>query len=425
MKSIKKWFKENKNLPSTEPCFSKTQNKKIIKFTLIAFVIWQIAVAVIIALGVKYFPTTNQYLYFERSEKQGSPYTEKQMINPPGLWNRANFDGINYLDIAKKGYGIYQQAFFPLYPKLIAWLTPLFGGRNLVAAWTINLVCFYLALFFFYKLVALDFSEKVSKRTLLYLLIFPTAFFFSMVYTESLFFFLIIASFYFARTKKWWLAGIFGGLASATRLPGIFLFPALLFEWWQQRATRDQRLVISNQKKPNPNCQSLVTLIPILFIPLGLLWYMRFLAINFGDSLMFIHVQKFFGAGRSADRIILLYQVFWRYFKMLVTVEKNTLTYFAVVMEFLAAASFLILIIFTYLKRWYSYLIFMVLAYIAPTLTGTFLSLPRFVLVLFPGFILLSLWAEKYRWVKIIYPFLTIPLLILCLLLFTRGYWTI
>ena len=150
---------------------------------------------------------------------------------------------------------------------------------------------------------------------------------------------------------------------------------------------------------------------------------MRFLAINFGDSLMFIHVQKFFGAGRSADRIILLYQVFWRYFKMLVTVEKSTLTYFAVIMEFLAAASFLILIIFTYLKRWYSYLIFMVLAYIVPTLTGTFLSLPRFVLVLFPGFILLSLWAEKYRWLRILYPAVAFPLLILCLLLFTRGFW--
>ena len=90
MKFIKKWFKNN---------------QKIIKFTLIAFVIWQIAVVVIITLGAKYFPTTNQYLY-----------TEKQVVNPIWLWSRANFDGTHYLDIAKKGYGIYQQAFFPLYP---------------------------------------------------------------------------------------------------------------------------------------------------------------------------------------------------------------------------------------------------------------------------------------------------------------------
>ena len=388
MKSIKKWF---------------NKNSSIIKFTLLAFIIWQVIIGIIIFLGAKYFSTSNQYLY-----------TEKQVVNPSWLWNRANFDGIHYLDIARKGYGIYQQAFFPLYPKLIAFLTPFFGNRNLLAGWLLSLVAFYFSLFFFYKLIRLDFKDSVAKRTILYLLIFPTAFFFSMVYTESLFFLFIIASFYFARTKHWWLAGIFGALASATRLPGIFLFPALLIEWWQQNKAQNSK---------DRNQKLLRNLLPIFLIPIGLLWYMKFLSVNFGDSLMFIHVQKFFGAGRSADRIILLYQVFWRYFKMLVTVEKSTLTYFAVIMEFLAAASFLILIIFTYLKRWYSYLIFMVLAYITPTLTGTFLSLPRFVLVLFPGFILLSLWSEKYRWLKILYPLLAIPLLIFCLILFTRGFW--
>ena len=387
MKFIKKWFRNN---------------RKIIQFTLIAFIIWQIAISLVVFLGAKYFPTTNQYLY-----------TEKQVINPPWLWSRANFDGMYYLDIAHKGYSLYQQAFFPLYSKLITFLTPFFGGRNLVAGWTVNLTCLYLALFFFYKLIKLDFSEKVAKRTLIYLLLFPTAFFFSMVYTESLFFFLIIASFYFARTKHWWLAGIFGALASATRLPGIFLFPALLVEWWQQKKMENGKWRMEN----------LVTsFLPILLVPLGLLWYMRFLAISFGDSLMFVHVQTFFGAGRSADKIILLYQVFWRYFKMLVTVEKHTLTYFTVVMEFTSAVIFLTLIIFTYLKRWYPYLIFMALAFIAPTLTGTFSSLSRYVLVLFPGFILLGLWGEKYRWLRILYPILVIPLLVFCLILFTRGY---
>ena len=397
MKSIRKWFKKNSS---------------IIKFTLLAFITWQVAIGIIIFLGAKYFSTSNQYLY-----------TEKQIINPSWLWSRANFDGIHYLDIARKGYGIYQQAFFPLYPKLIAFLTPFFGSRNLLAGWFLSLITFYFAILLFYKLIKLDFKDSVVKRTILYLLIFPTAFFFSMVYTESLFFLFIIGSFYFARTKHWWLAGILGGLASATRLPGVFLFPALLVEWWQQREIKKSLRPELRARAKLENKNWGISLLPIFLIPLGLLFYMRFLAINFGDSLMFIHVQKFFGAGRSADRIILLYQVFWRYFKMLVTVEKSTLTYFVVVMEFLAAASFLILIIFTYLKRWYSYLIFMVLAYITPTLTGTFLSLPRFVLVLFPGFILLSLWSEKYRWIKILYPLIAIPLFVFCLILFTRGFW--
>jgi len=381
MKSIKKWFKKN---------------SQALKFVSLAFVIWQAALILIIFLGSKYFPTSWAYLYTEKNV----------VLSPSWLWSRANFDGMHYIGIARGGYGLYQQAFFPLYSKIVNLMAHLFGGRVLLGGWVLNLVCFYLALFFFYKLLKLDFSERISKRVLVYLLLFPTAFFFSMIYTEALFFLLIIGSFYFARTKRWWLAGIFGGLASATRLVGIFLFPALLFEWWQQKKIKN-----------------FSTFIPLLLIPIGLLCYMRFLSVNYGDSLMFIHVQSFFGAGRTADRIILLYQVFWRYLKMVITVDKGTLIYFVVILESLSAVVFLFLGLFVFLRRWYSYLIFMVLAYIAPTLSGTFSSMPRYVLVLFPGFILLSLWAEKYRWLRILYPILAIPLFILCLLLFTRGFW--
>jgi hypothetical protein len=291
MKSIKKWFKNN---------------RKILKFILISFVVWQIVLAAVILLGVKYFPTTNAYLYTEK----GIP------INPAWLWNRANFDGMHYLDIAKKGYSLYQQAFFPLYPKLITLLAAWFNGRHLVAGWFISLLSSLISLFFFYKLIKLDFKDHIARKSILYLLFFPTAFFFSMVYTESLFFLFIIGSFYFARTKRWWLAGIFGALASATRLPGIFLFVALLVEWWRQQKSIKEKWQPKNLAK---------SLLPILLVPVGLLFYMRFLSIGYGDSLMFVHVQTFFGAGRSADRIILLYQVFWRYFKMLVTVDPHTL----------------------------------------------------------------------------------------------------
>jgi len=388
MKSIKKWFKNN---------------KETFKFVSIAFVIWQIALMLIIFLANKYAPTSNQYLY-----------TEKNLLSPVWLWNRANFDGMHYLSIAKNGYSLYQQAFFPLYPKLIHWLTPIFGSQGLVAGWTINLLSFYLALFFLYKLLAMDFSLRIVKRAIVYLLLFPTAFFFSMVYTEALFFLLIVLTFYMAKTHRWWLAGIFGALASATRLPGIFLLAALAVEWWCQY--QDKKKKIEKKK--------MINLLPsILLVSLGLLFYMRYLFVNYGDSLLFAHVQAYFAAGRETSRIILLYQVFWRYFKMLITVDRGTLTYFVVVMEFLTAVSFSGIVIATYFKRWYSYFIFSFLAFLAPTLTGTFLSLPRFVLVLFPAFILLSIWADKHRWLRIIYPLLTIPLLIFCLVLFTRGYW--
>jgi len=382
---IKNWFK---------------QNKKLLIFVLSSFIVWQLVIAAIIFLGGKYFPTTNSYLYSEISP-----------IHPNWLWSRANFDGIHYLSISRSGYDLHQQAFFPLYPQLINFLKPLFNSKDLFSALFISSFSFLVSMIFLYKLVRLDLSKSIAKRTLVYLLIFPTAFYFTMVYTESLFLMFILGSFYFARSRRFWLAGIFGALGAMTRLPGIFLFPALGVEWWfYQKDLKDKKKAISS-------------LIPLFLIPLGLLYYIRFLSIRFGDPLMFIHVQPYFGAGRSGGKIILLYQVFWRYFKMLITVDKMTPTYFVVVLEFLSTVGFLALAILTALRRWYSYLVFMALALIAPSLTGTLSSVPRYVLVLFPGFIILAIYAEKYRWLRILYPILAIPLFIFCLILFTRGYW--
>jgi len=385
IESIKNWFKEN---------------KKLLIFVLSSFIIWQLVIAVIIFLGKRYFPTTDAYLYSDISP-----------LHPRWLWSRANFDGMHYLGISRVGYGLHQQALFPLYPQLIGFLKPLFNSKDLFSALFISSFSFLTSMIFLYKLVRLDLSKSIAKRTLVYLLIFPTAFYFTMVYTESLFLMFILGSFYFARTRRFWLAGILGALGAMTRLPGIFLFPALGVEWWFYQKD------LKNKKK------AISSLIPLFLIPLGLLYYMRFLSIRFGDPLMFIHVQPFFGAGRSGGKIILLYQVFWRYFKMLVTVDKLTTTYFVVVLEFLSTLGFLALTIFTAMRRWYSYLIFMALALIAPTLTGTLSSIPRYVLVLFPGFIILAVYAEKYRWLRILYPIIAIPLFIFCLILFTRGYW--
>lgn len=376
-------------------------NQNLIIFIATIFIAWQILLIAITGLG-QFLPIGHvNFIYVER----------EGIVNPPIFWTRANFDGIHYLDIAKKGYGIYQQAFFPFYPGFIKFLTPYFGGRALTAGLMISWFSFLGALFFFYKLIKLDFDEKIVRRTLVYFLIFPTAFFFSAVYTESLFLFLILSSFYFARKRNWWLVGILGALASATRVVGIFLLPALLWEWWEQK----------NGKWSMVNGQWLASLIPIFLIPLGVLFYMRFLAATYNDPLMFAHVQKAFGAGREVDKIIPLYQVFWRYFKMLLTTKLDPL-YFTIWLEFLTTVGFLVLLVFAYLRKiHFPYLVFALLAFIFPTISGTLLSMPRFVLVLFPCFIALALiQAKKIRWLLLALSFL---LFAISTIFFTRGYW--
>ena len=97
-------------------------------------------------------------------------------------------------------------AFFPLYPLLIRFVGAL-AGNHFIAGLLISNACFFFGLLFLYKLLEHEYDRSVARRAIFYVSIFPTAVFFSAVYTESLFFMLTVASFYYMRERRWWLAG--------------------------------------------------------------------------------------------------------------------------------------------------------------------------------------------------------------------------
>jgi hypothetical protein len=154
------------------------------------------------------------------------------------------WDGTWYVNVAEVGYHPGQtanSAFWPLYP----WLMRL--GSNLtslapeVIGYVISNVAFFFALYFLYRLVNLDFSTTVAEKTLWAVALFPTAFFFTAVYTESLFFLLAIAALYFARRGEWLLAGSIGLLAALTRSAGMMLLAPFLIMFLQQYGWKDPR----------------------------------------------------------------------------------------------------------------------------------------------------------------------------------------
>jgi len=291
---------------------------------------------------------------------------------------------------------------------LIKFLTPLFGGRDLIAGLVISGVSSIIFLFLFYKIIRLDCDEVTARRSIIFFLLFPASFFLSMVYVESLFLMLLLGSFYAGRRGKWLWAGILGSLASYTRIVGVFIFPALVYEWYQQNKSLGLK-------------SKIVSFSPILLVPLGLLKYMQFLGEKYNDPLMFFHVQSSFGAGRSGGKLILIYQVFWRYLKMILGTRFDYL-YFAVWLEFLSAAFFLWLMILAFRKKVrFSYLIFGLFSYITPSLSGTFLSLPRFVLTLFPCFVLLGM--IKNNLARYLLQIIFGSLFIAATAFFLRGYW--
>src|SRR3989440_4919947 len=150
-------------------------------------------------------------------------------------WN--HWDGFNYVRIAQFGYqSVYDLAFFPLFPALIWTIGHLLGNWSYLFVGTvISNLALLGALFVIYQLAVESLGEQVARRTLLYLCIFPTAFFFFAPYNESLFLLLTASTFLAMRQQRWWLAGLLGLLAALTRSAGILLVIPYMVELWVTR----------------------------------------------------------------------------------------------------------------------------------------------------------------------------------------------
>lgn len=365
-----------------------------------SLILWRILLTIVVI-------STIQQLPFEPT----FPYARELLTQygPRLLTTFAQFDGVHYLTIIEKGYegtGLIQ-AFFPLYPLLVRWLS--FDALNpVIVGQILSTASFFVGLIMLFKLLRLDESDAIAKKTIWLLLLFPTAFFFTSLYTEGLFFLTTVASFYAARKGNWWLAGSLGMLASLTRLTGVVLFPALAYEWWHQRS--------QSSTKPT-RLTALSTALPLV----GLGIYMYYLHDTFHNALMFMDVQSEFGAERETGRLILLYQVFYRYARMVMDVPKTSGLFYTVMLELLSGLYGTIIGLLSFFKIRTSYAIYAIVSFLLPTLTGTFSSVPRYVLVLFPlHLVLVKLLPDKlYRLVLLI----SAILLGVNLMLFTQGKW--
>lgn len=372
-------------------------------FAVKAFVIWMLGLLIILFFAVKLLPVQKNFL--------GGGYNN--YLKAPVFWALGNFDGEHYVSIASSGYGFGEHAFFPVYPVIVRTLGNFFGATQIsyyASGIFVSLSAFLLGLLGFYKLLRLDFNEKLSQLAVVLLLVFPTSFYFAAVYTESLFFALAVWSFYMARKKMWTYAAVFGIILTATRFVGLIIFPALLVEWYVQ-----------NRKSKN-----LLKIFPtiLLSIPTGLLGYMYYLDRTIHNKLAFYGELSMFGEQRSSHPI-LLPQVIYRYvFKILPGLKT---IYFPVIystiLEFAIGCLFFAASIWAFFKTRLSYALFLALGYIIPTLSGSFSSLPRYVLVLFPVYILLAGILNGRK--KYLFAFLSIStiLLVVSLALFGRGYW--
>lgn len=319
-----------------------------------------------------------------------------------GVWG--NFDGIYYLYIARAGYTIDNSGFFPLYPLLVRIFSIGESSIQFYIALILSSLFFLLSLIIFYKLIKLDYSGNIAISAILAILVFPTSFFLASIYSESLFLFLLVSSFYFARKGNWILASVFGILLTSTRVVGIAILPALLFEFYLQEKTLLSKKIL-----------------PLLLTPLGIIAYSWFNLVNFGNSLQFIKVQGAVLNNRSVDQIVLFPQTVFRYLKILITTPVSIYEWWVALLELSSFVFAGVLLYIAWKKRVrLSYLLLSTLALLIPASTGTFSGLPRYILVLFPMFIVLAL--IKNKWIKFTYFVLAPIILFVLLMLFSKGY---
>lgn len=151
--------------------------------------------------------------------------SSKYFVNPWFGW-----DTISYLGIAILGYRPDASiAFMPLYPLLIRFTAPVFGGNDLLAALVLSTLFCIIALILMYELFVADYPQAIARDAVVMFMTFPTAFFLLAGYTESLFIMLVLAFWMMARKKRWWWAALFAGLATLARLQGVILSAVLLW----------------------------------------------------------------------------------------------------------------------------------------------------------------------------------------------------
>ncbi|GAC1393059.1 MAG: hypothetical protein NVS4B11_26300 [Ktedonobacteraceae bacterium] len=322
-------------------------------------------------------------------------------------WN--HWDAANYVRIAQYGYQTrFDLAFFPLFPFLISCVSHILGSWSYLFVGTlISNGALLGMLFLLYQLAKDAAGEQVARRTMLYLCIFPTAFFFFAAYNESLFLFFVMGFFLAMRRQRWWLAGLLGFFAALTRSAGILLILPYLYEVWEARERSTKRLQF---------------LFPFIFIPLGTLVYSIYCWITIGNPLAFITIQDHSGRHLSWP-----WQGLWQGITALLLAQPfGSANQAHLMLDLSATIGFLVLACLGWRKLRISYTLWtgILLLYIlldpATDKPDILLSNQRFVLEMFPAFITLAMLGIQHprlhQVLIVIFPTLLATLSILFLM---------
>lgn len=295
----------------------------------------------------------------------------------------SHWDTQYYLNIAKNWYQPQSAeiSFPPVYSILVGLLGRILGGAYIPAALIVSWGSLAVACGLLYREFQGYTDQESSLRAVKYLLVFPTAFFLYAGYTESLFLVFLILSWRGARTGVWWQAGLFGLLATMTRFIGIYL--AFPYAWIWFKASNREKVKFAAWLTP----------IPIIFF--GWIWL----------------TERLYQM--TPTEAVLKYwyiKTDWPWVGLIGSIKElirnpiflGNFQYVDIASVFL----FTVAIFWAARKKWIPEAIFMavlMLTFLSKILVfDQLISTSRYVLVLFPGFVMLGEWG-KNKWFNILW----------------------
>ncbi len=332
-----------------------------LKKILVIFLVYKI---LILSLG-----TVSYYMVPDEISHKNAEL-ENPLTRP---WHQ--FDTRAYLNIATHGYnyeyGVTTTNFgwYPFYPFMIFALG--FIGYD-IAAYLIPQIFSFLAVAMVYILLKEDLTKSQARKSVFYMLLFPAAYFFTTLYTESIFLFLSATTFYFAKKEKWAYAGIAGYFSVLTRFIGMAMFIPLLYMYIKRRGLN-------------------IKIASIFLLPAAFATIMAYHYFTFGDPLIQFYTQSQFSRGIGLPHTAFMntiaeiystaspFVMFYNYFNIIMSI------------------AFLALLVAYWKKMPLEYNLYVLLSFFMIFSSGILASVTRFELVMFPVFMVISKVSEKSR----------------------------
>jgi hypothetical protein len=290
------------------------------------------------------------------------------------LWN--NWDVRHFVQIATYGYTDPRTdpnaaAFFPAFPlmvRAVAWT----GSSAVVAGMLISTVATMVAAGYLYRLAEDDAGAGAGRKAVLYLVLFPTAVFLIVPYSEAVFLAGAIPAFYYARRDRWIPASLAAALAVATRAAGIFLLFGLVVEFVRRNRPVRRHLRAGA-------VAALIALAPLIA-------YGAYMANAAGNAFQFLADQR-----EGWDR-----EFTWPWSALATTwdaafsdrLEPNFQVAF--IGELLAVGAGLAIVVWAIARREWGYAAYMGSLLAALMTSIWYLSVPRILLTFFPGLVFLA-----------------------------------